>query len=115
MAAGCPTPDPRGTNGGAPYAAEEYKPGLVRTFALFNGKTFVATAKGDMVVVEGDIVLGTVEQVESLALRGMNPLSNGCNCSEDDCDRWPNRTDYYEIDSGGKGFRRKTFAGIRMI
>ena len=110
----CSTPPPESNE--APV--EEYKPrvrGEVRTFTLSNGVTFTALVKNGIVVVEGDMILGPVDKVEALVRSGIMPLSNSCDYRDNECDRWPGRTVYYEINSNDRLFREKVLAAINHV
>ncbi len=100
LLAACSTPIPRSGSEGKPYPVEEYRPGVpgeVRTFRLADGSSFEAAVKDGLVVFEGDIVLGTVDEVATLSGAGLGPLSNSCDYDRWWCDKWPNKTVYFEI------------------
>ncbi|WP_287408269.1 M12 family metallopeptidase [Oceanithermus sp.] len=101
----CSTPPPANQGPGQPYTTEEYKPGVpgtVQTIQLTDGSSFDAVIKDGLVVFEGDIVLGTVDEVTGLAQAGIAPLSNSCDYDRWWCDKWPNKVVYFEIVDEGE-------------
>lgn len=100
----CSTPQPARQGPGQPYAVEEYKPGVpgtVQTIRLSDGSSFDALVKDGKVILGGDIVLGTVDEVSAMAQAGVSPLSNSCEYSRWWCDKWPNKVVYFEIADEG--------------
>ncbi len=96
----CSAPQPTNRGPGKPYAVEEYKPGIpgtVQTIRVSDGSSFDALVKDGKVILEGDIVLGTVDEVSAMAQAGVSPLSNSCEYARWWCDEWPRKIVYYEV------------------
>ncbi len=93
----------------------EQRSGPIAGTALVSGTTF--TNKGlqyaevdGLAIFEGDIILGTIEEMQGLGDAGPVLQSIGINAGTNRQNRWPNATIPYEIDPGMPNQQRVTDA-----